>query len=130
MYKSFLTGIVSMALLLGCFDPAPKRGSAMVADPTATNREFEVRGVVKEIKADGKTVVIRHEEIPNYMPAMVMPFNARRPEELRGLNPGDTISFRMTVTPDDVWIDQMKKEGASVTSTNSQPSSAAAPNEL
>jgi protein SCO1/2 len=68
-----------------------------------------VKGVVKELKTDGKTVEIRHEEIPNYMPAMTMPFEAKDPRELAGLAAGDTVTFRMTVTDTDVWIDQIRK---------------------
>jgi len=42
------------------------------------------------------------------MGAMTMPFEARPTNELSGLSPGDTISFRMRVTETDGWIDQIK----------------------
>ena len=75
-----------------------------------TNQQiFQVKGLVQEINPDGKTAVIKHEEIPNYMPAMTMPFDVKNTNELRGLQPGDAISFRMIVTDDDGWIDQVKK---------------------
>src|SRR5439155_8600695 len=57
----------------------------------------------------GKTVEIRHEAITNYMPAMTMPFEAKNPKELAGLKVGDVVSFRMTVTTTDSWIDQIRK---------------------
>lgn len=72
---------------------------------TAPEQIFAARGVVKELKLDGKTVVIQHEAISNYMAAMTMPFEARDTNDLRGLKPGDTIAFRLHVTPKEGWID-------------------------
>lgn len=74
-----------------------------------SNQIFFVRGVVHELDADGKTVVIRHDNIPGYMKAMEMPFEVRNTNELRGLQTNEAISFRLTVTTNDAWIDQVKK---------------------
>src|SRR5207245_1911696 len=73
---------------------------------------FSVKGVVKELKPGGRTVVIAHEAIPNYMPAMTMPFEVKNTNELAGLQPGDTVAFRMFVTDREGWIDQLAKLGA------------------
>lgn len=87
------------------------------ASATAT-QIFQVKGVVVELDPDGQNVRIKHEEIPGYMGAMTMLFEARPTNELRGLAPGDTVSFRMTVTDTDGWIDQIKKlDAAPVTNT-------------
>ena len=85
--------------------------------PSSSTQFFSVTGLVKELKQDGKTVVIQHEEIPNYMQAMTMPFEVRNSNELAGLQPGDQVSFRMLVTDKDGWIDQVRKFG----STNMTP---------
>ena len=69
---------------------------------------FEVKGVVKELKSS-KTAVIAHETIPNYMEAMTMDFDVKDPRELQGLKPGDAIVFRMVVTKDDGWIENVRK---------------------
>ncbi len=88
--------------------------------PTAAGlRTFQVNGVVRELKPDGKTVVIQHETVPDYMPAMTMPFEVRETNELNGLQPGDAIAFRMNVTDTDGWIDQIHKLAAPATA---QPS--------
>src|SRR6185436_12077732 len=85
---------------------------------TRTNTQtFQVKGVVVELEADGKTVKIKHEEIPGYMGAMTMPFETRDTNELRGLAAGDPVSFRMTVTETDGWIDQIRKLDAPRTNT-------------
>ena len=75
---------------------------------TAAPQTFQVRGVVKEVRAADREVVIKHEEIPGYMAAMTMPFDVKDVKELDGLAPGDTVSFRMNVTATDGWIDQIK----------------------
>src|SRR6476619_2713280 len=70
---------------------------------------FQVKGVIEEIKPDGKTATIKHEEIPDYMAAMTMDFETKNTNELQGLKAGDAISFRLIVTENDGWIDQVKK---------------------
>lgn len=66
-----------------------------------------VKGVVKEVEPDGKTAVIRHEAISNYMPAMTMPFEVSDTNLLRGLQSGDEIKFHLVVTPQRGWIDSI-----------------------
>jgi protein SCO1/2 len=106
--RRLLSVIAVLALFLGC-SPAPKNG-ATADSVRGSNQVFTLKGVVKELNPDGKTIQIRHEAIPNYMVAMTMPFIAKDPKELSGLKPGDAITFRMTVTADDTWIDEIRKD--------------------
>ena len=64
-----------------------------------------------ELKPDGRTVVIQHEAISNYMAAMTMPFKAKAPEELAGLHRGDEISFQLQVTESESWAEHITKIG-------------------
>jgi protein SCO1/2 len=77
--------------------------------PADQGRHFEVRGVIRGISPDRTTLEIQHENIPDYMPSMTMPFLARDQKEIADLKLGDAISFRMRVTKTDFWIDQVKK---------------------
>ena len=86
----------------GCQHP-PGRTTAATGP-----RVFAVRGVLQELKDDGRVAVIRHENIPGYMAAMTMPFDVRDPAGSAVLHPGDTVSFRLNVTETDGWIDQLK----------------------
>ena len=70
---------------------------------------YEVRGVIRGISPDRTTLEIQHEDIPNFMPSMTMPFLARDTKEIDDLKLGDAIAFRMTVTQKDFWIDHIKK---------------------
>ena len=82
---------------------------------------FQVRGVVQELRLGEKEVVIKHEEIPNYMPAMTMPFEVRNTNELAGLSANDQVSFRMIVTKEEGWIEDVKKIGVDTTSQGKEP---------
>jgi protein SCO1/2 len=76
----------------------------------ATNAQvFQVKGVIASLGADGRTAEIKHEAIPGYMGAMTMEFETRDTNELRGLAPGDSVSFRLWVTDKDGWIDRVTR---------------------
>ena len=111
------------ALWIGCSSqekstPVAQDGNGNQSPKTApahdekTDRQvFQVRGVVKEVKPDEQKVVITHEEVPDYMPAMTMPFEVRNTNELTGITAGDQVKFAMIVTEDDGWIENIEKIG-------------------
>ena len=112
--REVFTGLLVAALtcaLASCTGNTAGQQTAAGVPPSGT-QIFSATGVVKELKPDGKMVVIQHEEIPNYMRAMTMPFEVRDTNELAGLKPGDQISFRMLVTETDGWIDRLTKLGS------------------
>ena len=76
---------------------------------TGTPLRFQVRGVIQGLPPDHHTVAVEHEDIPGFMPSMTMPFTARDETQIAGLKVGDAISFRLTVSAKDSWIDQVKK---------------------
>lgn len=109
-------GNFAAALLLALTLAACQPKSAAPADPTSapantkTNFYF-VKGVIKELKPDGRTAIIKHEAIPNYMEAMTMPLRVKNTNELANLQAGDQVFFRMVVTDFEGWIDQVSKTG-------------------
>jgi protein SCO1/2 len=62
----------------------------------AADRVFDVTGVFKARLDDGR-VIIDHEDIPDYMPAMTMAFTPADPTDVAGLRDGDAIQFRWRV---------------------------------
>jgi protein SCO1 len=72
-------------------------------------RVFEVRGVVQALRPNEQNAIIYHEAIPDYMPAMTMPFSVKDWNEMEGLRPGDHITFHFVVTPDDSWMEGVAK---------------------
>src|SRR5580693_5728083 len=91
---------LALAGLVGILSGCGQKDSAQAS----RTQVFTVKGVVKELEPDGKTAVIRHEAIPGYMEAMTMPFEVRDTNLLHGLKSGDTISFKLAVTPKEGWI--------------------------
>jgi protein SCO1/2 len=105
------------SILLGCLLLVSGGGATAetrsAVDPGRTNvRTYLAKGVVKELEADGRTIVIAHEAIANCMAAMTMPFKVRAPEELAGLRSGDKVRFSLRVTDTDSWIDGISTIGS------------------
>ena len=91
------------------------------AAPSPALRVFTVKGVIKELEPDGKTAIIRHEAIPGYMPAMIMPFEVRDTNALRGLKAGDGVSFQLDISPTEGWIQSITKLYSAVPATAAPP---------
>jgi protein SCO1/2 len=102
-----LTAAVLVALA-GCGRTRPPSSPPRA---TATNqlRTFLVKGEVKGLTPGSRTVLVRHEEIPGYMPAMTMPLDVKDTNELAGLQVGDQISFRLIDAGDEAWIEGLTK---------------------
>ncbi len=121
-YRSQMRGLSGVVLLIafvaGCGrQPAPPTQPAAVAGW----QTFAVTGVVKELQDDGRTAVIQHTAIPNYMPAMTMPFAVRDTNVSRGLRPGDAIAFDLVVTPKEGWINHITRLDAPAPASTPPP---------
>lgn len=99
-----------MALATGCDQPsATTQGQPTPANTIA--RVFDTRGVVRSVPEGGRTLVVRHEEIPDYMPRMTMELNVRDTNEITGLERDDEITFQLVATTNTHWIRQIKRVG-------------------
>lgn len=88
-------------------------GAFTVSCSPTGGKTFDVSGVVRDIKEDGRTIVIRHRAIPGYMAAMTMPFRVRDTNEVVGVQSGDEVSFRLRVTRDESWVEKVRRTGKS-----------------
>jgi protein SCO1/2 len=87
-----------------------------------TNQEIHpAKGVVIEVTPAEKKITIKHDAIPGYMGGMTMPFDVKDANELSGLTPGDPVSFRIVVSGNQGWVDQIRRIGAR---TNLPPTTA------
>lgn len=102
-------GLGLAALTPSCDKQPEAKASRASTDAAPTQQVFQVKGMIMELMPAEKSVRIKHEEIPGYMAAMTMPFDVKDTNELAGLEVGDRVAFRMTVTDKDGWIDQLKK---------------------
>lgn len=95
------------AVVAGC-DARPHIANAAPAPTNAAPRQtYQVNGTVIEVQPAEKSVEIQHEDIPGYMQAMTMPFDVKNTNELTGLGPGDRVKFRLIVTTNDAWIEDV-----------------------
>jgi len=53
--------------------------------------------MVVTVEPGRQTLVISHDEIPGYMPAMVMPFHIKNENEPGGLQPGTRVNLQLVV---------------------------------
>ena len=83
--------LVGMAVTVAV---ARSRTPAAMSDEDV--RTFPVTGVVTAAPADG-TVMISHDEVPGYMPAMTMPFRLDPDASVPTLVPGDRVRFTLAV---------------------------------
>jgi protein SCO1/2 len=114
--------LVALALVCGC-DSGPRSEPGRPGE-----RVFETRGVVRDIAPSRQTAVIRHEEIPGYMPRMVMELIVRDTNDLVGIRVGDEITFRLHATDDTHWIDTLRRVGQAQPETEkSEPRFAVGP---
>ena len=65
---------------------------------------YEVTGRVAGFGNDAHSLIIAHEDIPGYMPAMTMPFTVEDPNERNTVEAGQAVSFTLHVEPDRSWI--------------------------
>lgn len=96
-------------------------------ESTNVLRSFAARGIIRDLPAEGKTVVVRHEEIPGFMPKMTMEFDVRDTNELHGLLAGDTIVFQVKANQNESWIEGIRRTGSNdvVQAAPADPSSGA-----
>jgi protein SCO1/2 len=73
-------------------------------------REFELRGQILATGPDNELLVM-HEDIKGFMPAMTMPYKVRDADLLRGRRPGDLISATLVVSDTDAWLTRIEKTG-------------------
>lgn len=107
--RNVLTALcaISIAVVLGAMflNHRAHKNSGLAGVTT-----YQVRGQIISLDAPAKELRIAHEEIPNYMPAMVMPFSVKDTVLLKNLNAGDRVQFQLAVTEDDSWIASIARE--------------------
>ena len=106
---TYILFVLLSLLLVGCGSespPTPAAASANESEPSAP-RVFQVRGIIKEIPDTGTSLRIQHEAIPDYMPAMTMPFSTKNRETFSGFSVDDHVSFTLHVSETESWIDNL-----------------------
>ena len=67
-------------------------------------------GVVVEVDEGASTIQINHEAIPNYMPAMSMPYKVKDKSLLANVKTGDKVDFTVEDSPAGIFVINLKKK--------------------
>src|SRR5206468_12485079 len=108
---TFVFSLFAALALIAVFTAAAIHRNAQKTSIQAhpAEKRFEVRGQIRGLEGDGKTVRIAHEEIPGYMEATTMALEVKNPSLLRNLQVDDEIGFQLVVTEDDSWISRIDR---------------------
>ena len=72
-------------------------------------REYRAEGVVRAVLPEMSIVVITHDEISGYMPAMTMGFRATSPKIYETVDVGDAVRFTLRGTPPNLALVAVEK---------------------
>ena len=98
--RSFLfPAVLSLSIAAAGCSKAPDR------------RTFTLQGQVQSIEAPRRLVVVKHEEIKGFMPAMTMPYEVEEAKALDGLAAGDLINAQLVVFSNGAHLTNIKKVG-------------------
>jgi len=84
-------------------------GSSTVVVPGSRKPEVQGRGIVRALVPGNDLVVIEHDEITGYMPAMTMGFRATSRSVYETVRAGDAVSFVLRLTVDGAVLTSIEK---------------------
>src|SRR5215468_4388317 len=74
-------------------------------------RSYALQGQIQSIDAPRRLVVVKHDEIKGFMPAMTMPYEVQDAKALDGLSPGDLIDSTLVVFSNGAHLIRIRKVG-------------------
>ncbi|HTM05301.1 MAG TPA: SCO family protein [Vicinamibacterales bacterium] len=105
--RGFWWAVLALVIVSGCRQPPPAR-------------QYELTGQILAIKPDRNEVILKHNDIPGFMPAMTMTYKVKEPELLNGRKEGDMVKATLVV-------EEVKAYLSSLNVTGHQPLDTAAP---
>jgi protein SCO1/2 len=75
-------------------------------------RRYPLTGQVLAVHAERDEVLVRHDDIPGFMPAMVMPFSVRDKRLLDRLQPGDLVKGVLVVGEATALLEALERTGS------------------
>jgi len=75
-------------------------------------RTYQLTGQILVVKPATKEVLVKHDDIPGFMPAMTMPYTVSDASILKDRVAGDVITATLKVAPDGAYLTDIKKTGS------------------
>jgi protein SCO1 len=89
---------------------------------TAPTKQYQLQGQILDVKPDTNEVLVRHADIPGFMPAMTMPYKVEDAKLLAGKQAGDLITATLVVSETEAHLSKIDKTGhASVADASGPP---------
>jgi protein SCO1/2 len=85
--------------------------AASACSKAPDTRVFTLQGQIQSFDLPRKLVIVKHEEIKGFMPAMTMPYEVRDMKLLDGLVPGDLINATLNVLSSGAYLSDIRKVG-------------------
>jgi protein SCO1/2 len=88
---------------------------------TAPTKQYQLQGQILDVKPDSNEVLVKHEDIPGFMPAMTMPYKVEDAKLLAGKQPGDLITATLVVGETEAHLSRIDKTGHAPVENTSGP---------
>ncbi len=73
---------------------------------------YQLTGQILVVKPETNEVLVKHEDIPGFMPAMTMPYVVKDPAIIKDRVAGDLITATLKVAPDGAFLSAITKTGS------------------
>ncbi|MGE3491715.1 MAG: SCO family protein [Vicinamibacterales bacterium] len=80
--------------------------------PPQEARSYELQGQVLAVRPETNEILVKHEDIKGFMPAMTMPYKVKEPALLTDRVAGDLITATLQVDPELAWLSAITKTGS------------------
>src|SRR5687767_7224519 len=77
-----------------------------------STRTYQLKGQVLAVKTETSEILVQHEDIPGFMPAMTMPYAVKDPALIKDRVPGDLITATLNVEPALAHLTAITKTGS------------------
>lgn len=75
-------------------------------------RTYQLTGQILVVKAETNELLVKHEDIPGFMPAMTMPYTVKDPAIIKDRVAGDLITATLKVAPDSAFLSAITRTGS------------------
>src|SRR6476469_2093030 len=76
------------------------------------SKTYQLTGQILVVKPETREVLVKHEDIPGFMPAMTMPYTVSDAAILKDRAAGDLITATLKVAPDGAYLTAITRTGS------------------
>ena len=84
--------------------------AACTREPDA--RTYQLTGQILVVKPETNEILVKHDDIPGFMPAMTMPYTVKDSAIIKDRVAGDLVTATLKVAPDGAFLSAVAKTGS------------------